>query len=239
MADEFPSAEVIGIDLAPIQPRSVPPNCRFELCDLDRSSIPYPNEYFDMVHARSMHTGIRNYFRLLREIVRVLRPGGLVLLIEPNLAPIIAADGQTAAVVRGETDPNGWCTLWKLYRECLRRQGVDVTVPQRLSELLSATQAFENIVTHEGHVPVGFWPQDEHQLTVGQLQWLDYDLFISALRPFFLSTGIPESNVDLILKEAYQDLYYPSISYSTLIHVVYGIKRHRGVAATNCMYTVV
>ncbi|EAU88498.2 hypothetical protein CC1G_04204 [Coprinopsis cinerea okayama7 len=27
MADEFPRAEVIGIDIAPIQPKYVPPNC--------------------------------------------------------------------------------------------------------------------------------------------------------------------------------------------------------------------
>lgn len=127
MADEFPRAEVIGIDLAPIQPRygitpciSSEPNnplpahphvrtagvdiltrpprffvvewshpiartylffsslpfaesscsvrstnslirlSRFELCDLDLPvPIPYPDNHFDFVHARSMHTGVR------------------------------------------------------------------------------------------------------------------------------------------------------------------------------------
>jgi hypothetical protein len=70
--------------------------------------------------------------------------------------------------------------------------------------------------------------KDEHQLTVGQLQWLDYDLFLPALKPFFLSTGVSESNVDRILQEAQRDLYYPSTPYSSLIHVVYAVKRNQG-----------
>ncbi|EGO18631.1 hypothetical protein SERLADRAFT_403980, partial [Serpula lacrymans var. lacrymans S7.9] len=40
IADEFPEAEVIGVDLAPIQPREVPENCTFELCDLDQWHLP-------------------------------------------------------------------------------------------------------------------------------------------------------------------------------------------------------
>jgi hypothetical protein len=26
--------------------------CSFELCDLDQWHLPYPNEYFDVIHAR-------------------------------------------------------------------------------------------------------------------------------------------------------------------------------------------
>ncbi|KAF8636569.1 hypothetical protein AX17_003380 [Amanita inopinata Kibby_2008] len=225
IADEFPGAEVIGIDLAPIQPRSVPPNCTFELCDLNQSNIPYPDGYFDLIHARSMHTGISDYPRLLQEIVRVLRPGGLVILVERNLTPVIATDGQIATCLPDEAGLSGWFTLWRTYRACLRQQGIDPSVPERLSELLAATQAFENVVTHDGNIPVGFWPQDENQLTVGQLQWLDYDLLVPALKPFFLTSGISESNVDRIITEAQRDLYYPSVPFSTLVHVVHATKR--------------
>lgn len=31
--DMYPSAEVIGVDLSPIQPSWVPPNVRFEVCE--------------------------------------------------------------------------------------------------------------------------------------------------------------------------------------------------------------
>ncbi|RDB21118.1 Secondary metabolism regulator LAE1 [Hypsizygus marmoreus] len=222
MADDFPRAEVIGIDLAPIQPRTVPPNCTFELCDLDQGSIPYPDSHFDFIHARSMHTGIHDYPRFLQEIGRLLRPGGLFLLVEPDLIPI--ADGKPATQHPHGTGPRGWFTLWETYRACLKIQGIDVTVPQRLAELLAEAGVFERIVLQDGNIPVGFWPDDPHLLTAGQLQWMDYELFLPALKPLFLSSGIAEAKVNRIIADAQQDLYYPSLSTSAQLHIVYGSK---------------
>jgi hypothetical protein len=65
---------------------------------------------------------------------------------------------------------------------------------------------------------------DESLLTVGQLQWMDYDLFLPALRPLFLALGIPRSQVDRIIKDAQHDLYYPSTCQSSRIHIVYASK---------------
>ncbi|KAF9535292.1 S-adenosyl-L-methionine-dependent methyltransferase [Crepidotus variabilis] len=216
-ADEFTRAEVIAIDLAPIQPEHVPPNCTFELCDLDEAPIPYPDSFFDFIHARSLHIGIRNYPRLLREVARLLRPGGLVLLIEPTLHPCPAPAGKPPM--------HGWITLWDTYRKCLRRQNIDVTVPERLSELLSEAGAFESVIIREGNVPVGFWPKDPHSLSIGQLQWMDYDLLLPALRPLFLCSGLPPSSVDLLIKDAQNDLYNPPYDPSTRLHIAYATKR--------------
>ncbi|KAL1303402.1 hypothetical protein AAFC00_006794 [Neodothiora populina] len=35
MADTYPSAEVIGVDLSPIQPQMIPPNLAFEIDDVE------------------------------------------------------------------------------------------------------------------------------------------------------------------------------------------------------------
>ena len=35
MAEEHPNAQVLGIDLSPVQPEWVPPNCTFEVDDFD------------------------------------------------------------------------------------------------------------------------------------------------------------------------------------------------------------
>ncbi|KIM49057.1 hypothetical protein M413DRAFT_406168 [Hebeloma cylindrosporum] len=216
IADEFPRAEVIAVDLAPIQPRFVPPNCTFELCDLDQWNIPYPDSHFDFIHARSLHIGIHDYPRFLLEIARLLRPGGLVLLVEPTLNPCPPPALQP-------TMP-GWTALWDTYRACLRRQLIDVTVPERLPDLLMATAAFENITVRDGNIPVGFWPQDPHLLSAGQLQWMDYELFLPALRPLFLCNGLPPSTVDRLIQDAQHDLYHPSFPPSTLLHIAYASK---------------
>jgi hypothetical protein len=67
--------------------------------------------------------------------------------------------------------------------------------------------------------------EDENLLTVGQLQWMDYDLFLPALKPIFLTLGIPPSQVDRIIKDAQHDLYYPSTCQSNRLHIVYASKR--------------
>lgn len=55
VANEFVHAEVEGLDLAPIQPTNVPPNCRFvggvDITDgLDPGA--YPDGSYDLVQAR-------------------------------------------------------------------------------------------------------------------------------------------------------------------------------------------
>ncbi|KIK96226.1 hypothetical protein PAXRUDRAFT_826169 [Paxillus rubicundulus Ve08.2h10] len=226
LADEFPEAEVIGVDLAPIQPREVPENCFFELCDLDQWYLPYPSGHFDVVHARFMHTGIENYPRFLREIARMLRPGGVVILIEPDSEPI--ADGKTATELTRSGQPSGmrgWFALWEAYRQCLRDKGIDVTVPPELSTLVAATGDFEGIGSQTGNIPIGFWPKDPVALSIGQLAWMNYDLMLPALKPLFLSTGMKEWEAKKLIEEAHQDLYYPLVRASMRLHIVYALRK--------------
>ncbi len=84
-------------------------------------------------------------------MARLLRPGGLVLLVEPTLDPCAPPPAHAPLP--------GWAALWSTYRACLTQQRIDVTVPERLPELLAATAAFENITVRDGNIPVGFWPQ--------------------------------------------------------------------------------
>ena len=53
MADEYPSAKVTGVDLSPIQPPFVPPNCVFEIDDV---TLPwtYAENQFDFIHVREL-----------------------------------------------------------------------------------------------------------------------------------------------------------------------------------------
>jgi len=85
-----------------------------------------------------------------------------VLLIEPDLVPRV--DGNAAVRYpdgSGDSGFHGWLTFWETYRACLKGQGIDPTVPQRLVDLLTATGVFENIVKQDCDVPVGFWPSGE------------------------------------------------------------------------------
>lgn len=76
LADEYPSAEVIGTDLSAIQPRWVPPNLKFEIDDAE-SNWAYPAK-FDFIHLRNMSGAIKDVPRLLRQAYDHLNPGGWI-----------------------------------------------------------------------------------------------------------------------------------------------------------------
>jgi SAM-dependent methyltransferase len=220
MADEFSWTQVIGVDLAPIQPRDVPPNCTFELFDLDGQRLPYPDGWFDVVHCRSIYTGIRNYQMFLREVARVLRPGGIVILAESDSSPMTDNKRPIPAGPNGA----GWRSFWTHYRQALIQQGIDVVIPTRLKHHLKETRAFDHIVAQEALVPIGFWPKDPVILTIGQLAWMNYDNFLTAVRPFFHHYGLSEEEVDKVIEDAQQDLYFPRIRPSACWHIVHAQK---------------
>jgi hypothetical protein len=66
VGDEYPSAEILGIDLSPIQPSWVPPNVRFIVDDAESPWV-YPPNHFDFVHTRHLASSIKNYPKLVSE----------------------------------------------------------------------------------------------------------------------------------------------------------------------------
>ncbi|CAE6424944.1 unnamed protein product [Rhizoctonia solani] len=159
MADEFDWVEVTGVDLAPVQPRKVPPNCVFELFDLDGQRLPYPDNWFDVVHARSVYTGVRHYSIFLRELARVLRPGGVAIFAEVDSTPYGEKKHRIPLEPRGGAP--GWAEFWDQVRQALGQLGIDVSIPSQLRSRIRETREFENIVAQEALVPIGFWPKDE------------------------------------------------------------------------------
>lgn len=85
IAIEFPKAEVVGFDLVPyeIDPATTPVNLDLVLGDCTKG-ISYPDGYFDVIHARLITGGIRDWKSLVDEAVRICKPGGLLVFAEPN-----------------------------------------------------------------------------------------------------------------------------------------------------------
>ncbi|KAI5787970.1 UMTA methyltransferase family protein [Pyronema domesticum] len=81
-ADEYPSAEVIGNDLSPIQPGWVPPNCKFEVDDFE-ADWPHPHDTFDVVHARTLSGSVKDWPKLHEQAFKALKSGGILEVQEP------------------------------------------------------------------------------------------------------------------------------------------------------------
>ena len=65
MGDKYPSAEILGNDISPIQPTLVPPNVKFEVDDLEEEWV-YSTK-FDYIHVRYLACSIRDWPKLVRQ----------------------------------------------------------------------------------------------------------------------------------------------------------------------------
>jgi len=157
MADEYPAAAVLGVDLSPIQPEWVPPNARFMVDDVEADWVHKPDS-FDYIHIRHMTSSIRDWRKLLSQAYKALKPGGWIELQDFHM--VISCDDGTMK----EDDPvYGWLDN---VSKALAVLGVDLQAAEKHPDNLQAT-GFVAIEKHFFRVPLGVWPKEEKLKTVG------------------------------------------------------------------------
>ncbi|GKU09410.1 unnamed protein product [Fusarium langsethiae] len=87
-ADEHPAAQIIGVDLSPIQPSFVPPNLRFIIDDIEEE-WQYSSR-FDYIHSRMMNSSVADWASYAAKIYDNLAPGGYAELHEIDI--FVASD---------------------------------------------------------------------------------------------------------------------------------------------------
>jgi methionine biosynthesis protein MetW len=81
------ASEVHGVDIDPqVLAEARSKGVEAVLVSADEAVLPYPDEYFDVVMTLGIMDEMPSFDGLLREIHRVLAPGGHVLVSLPNLA---------------------------------------------------------------------------------------------------------------------------------------------------------
>ncbi|KAF8758522.1 Methyltransferase domain [Rhizoctonia solani] len=253
MADEFDWVEVTGVDLAPIQPRKVPPNCVFELFDLDGQRLvprrlPYPDSWFDVVHARSVYTGVRQYGIFLRELARVLRPGGVAIFAEVDSTPFGEKKHRIpleprVALLAGHSIGT---------RSEERLANLESMLPSLVNcEIEFATRENSRILSHRkrwsrsdfgqklgnarrrillglfrlnGDLIMRLGSTEPVILSIGQLAWMNYDNLLLALRPLLLDHGITPERAAKLIEDAQENLYHPKVQPHCCWHIVHARK---------------
>ncbi|WYZ41267.1 hypothetical protein EsH8_V_000162 [Colletotrichum jinshuiense] len=148
-ADEHPSAEVIGVDLSPIQPSYVPANCVFEVDDLEKEwtwTTP-----FDFVFARNLMGSFSDWEGFIKQAYDNLEPGGY-LELQDSIYPIVCDDGT----LKEDSALMKWT---RLIVEAGDKIGRSTTIPDRFPRLLEEA-GFEDINTTRVKFPVSPWPKD-------------------------------------------------------------------------------
>ncbi|KAF6829184.1 methyltransferase domain-containing protein [Colletotrichum plurivorum] len=155
-ADEHPDAMVLGVDLSPIQPEYVPPNCKFEIDDFERDWTW--SEPFDLIFARNMCGAVRDWERVISQAYDNLEPGGY-LEIHDNVYPIQCDDGtltEDMALFK-------WSALLVEAAEIINRP---LTMVPRLPAMMEAA-GFEDVTIIREKMPASPWSNDPHLREIG------------------------------------------------------------------------
>ncbi|KIW05395.1 uncharacterized protein PV09_03910 [Verruconis gallopava] len=215
-ADLYPSAEVIGTDLSPIQPSWVPPNCRFEIDDAT-DEWTFQENYFDFIHNRNFICCIRDWPTLIAQTYKHLKPGGWVEWHQKH--PLFTSDDGSLA----EGSP---IDMWgKYFFEAAENLGTPASSCKLLKQRMEDA-GFVNVEEYILKIPVGPWPKDKNLKTVGKFEYFNMTEGVEALslRTFTKGLGWSPERVQLFLMEVRNQVKDRKVHSYYHFYVVFGMK---------------
>ncbi|KAF4991902.1 hypothetical protein FDECE_13868 [Fusarium decemcellulare] len=214
-ADEHPEAEVIGIDLSPIQPTFLPANLSFQVDDLeDEWTYSYK---FDFIFARMLVGSIGDWPKFMKQSFDSLSPGGW-LECQDITFPAECDDDTLKK--------DSYIDQWSSYMiEATNIFGRSAQSAKKYKQQM-IDAGFVNVTEVIYKWPTNRWPADPYYKELGfwcchniagELSGLSMALFTRAL-------GWSSEEVEVFLAKVRTDMKDRRIHAWWPIHVVYGQK---------------
>lgn len=217
MADKYPNAEVMGVDIAATQPSFVPPNCTFEIDDVEEEWAYRPN-HFDFIHGRDLMTAVRDWPRLIAQAYTHLKPGGWIQLA--STIPGGLSDDDTIP-------PNsGYLESARVYFEIAERMGAPLDAPRSWSKQMKEA-GFINVTDEVYKLPMGPWPRSKRLRTIGKLEQimiLEGGFEAYMLRGYTQVLGGRAEDLQIILALARREVRDPRMHTYVQFHVTWAQK---------------
>lgn len=156
IADLYPSATVTGIDLSPIQPEFVPPNCKFEIDDATKEWT-FEKGYFDIIHIRRLQGAIPDWPLLYNRAYRCLKPGGW----------IEHTDISAEIITENPIPPDHPYLQWNTFIDIASKKIGKTFNPIGENITWMENGGFCKVETKEFKIPIGQWHNDELLKVVG------------------------------------------------------------------------
>jgi len=199
VGDEYPSAQILGIDLSPIQPVWVPPNVKFMVDDAESNWLE-PENFYDLVHARHVTQAFKDFPSFLQRAYRHIKPGGWLELQEMHHLPHSASSTQLPPDFP-------FLTFFQLAVQGLASLGTNIDAS--LSEAASLSKyGFINIRHENLQIPIGTWPKNKTLRTVGLYARVGIEDGLEAMAygPLCRGLGWSRERVEELLVEVKQCL---------------------------------
>ncbi|KAK1462091.1 UMTA [Colletotrichum melonis] len=170
-ADMYPSAELVGAVISPIQPGWVPPDCKFQIDDIEQSWT-WPISHFDYVHISHLKGSVADWPALYAQAFAHIKSGGFVEVKEID----VELCSQVLPELNEDHVYEGWGKLMLEDHGSIGKDG-NSKLQSCFAKGLEAA-GFVDIVQQQWAAPIGAWPKDPTLKEVGacHLQYLDQSL---------------------------------------------------------------
>ncbi|KAK3359098.1 S-adenosyl-L-methionine-dependent methyltransferase, partial [Lasiosphaeria hispida] len=215
-ADMFPSVDVIGVDIAPTQPEWVPPNCRFELDDIE-ARWTWKENSFDYIFSRDLILAVRDWPKLIDQIYTHLKPGGWVEF--QCVTGVVKCDDASLP-------PDSMLREFsKAIDQSTTAFGTPVDDPARWGGWFEE-RGFEEVTEIVYKLPMNPWPKDQRLKLVGafEMENLLYGLSGMVTRLFAKTLNWTPEQVEVFLIGVRKELKNRSVHAYWPFYVVYARK---------------
>ena len=159
MADQYPSASVLGIDLSPVQPDWVPPNLKFEVDDFE-SEWTFGSDRFDLIYARQLLCSVSDYPLLYRRIFDATKPGGWFEISEIEVG-VFSDDGTVP-------EDSASCQWARLLGEATQKLGRSIPPVTQYKKFMEDA-GFVDVQELYLKRPTNDWPKDRRLKEIGRV----------------------------------------------------------------------
>ncbi|KAI3339155.1 S-adenosyl-L-methionine-dependent methyltransferase [Ustulina deusta] len=213
-AVQNPGSDVLGTDLSPIQPEYVPPNCRFEIDDVEDDWMF--SAKFDYIHGRHMVGSITDFPKLFNTIYENLNPGGWVEM-QDYYVKLQSIDGTLDGTVLQR-----WNNMLNHALSFTGRSGLNSVKYKRWMR----EAGFEQIREEVFAVPGNSWPKGAEQKQLGAMQMENIleGLYGISIKLFTKHLGMSAEAVEAFLVDVRKDLMDRNIHFYYPIIVAYARK---------------